>query len=110
MDDDNTTRRKEQQRKALIEEENHYNALKRVFGSEEGTSILEWVLTELCGYWRGGLSSDREIGKFELGRTLFNQVCMADIAIVHNILDRRRKQAEAVRNAERKRIETKNDH
>jgi hypothetical protein len=103
--DDNDEQRAEAQRKALNDEEAHYNALRRVFSSEEGANILEWLLTDLCGYWRGSLVTERELGRFELGRTIFNQVCMADIEIAHNLLDRRRRQAEAVRNDERKRIE-----
>jgi hypothetical protein len=103
--DEHEDKRAEAYRKALNDEEAHYNALKRVFGSEEGTDILEWLLTELCGYWRGSLATERELGRFELGRTIFNQVCMSDIEIAHTLLDRRRRQAEAVRNEERKRIE-----
>jgi len=103
--DEHEDKRAEAHRKALNDEEAHYNAIKRVFGSDEGTSILEWLLTELCGYWRGSLVTERELGRFELGRTIFNQVCMADIEIAHNLLDRRRRQAEAVRNEERKRID-----
>jgi len=106
--DEHDEQRAEAQRKALIDEEDHYNAIKRVFGTEEGTVVLEWLLTELCGYWRGSLVTERELGRFELGRTVFNQVCMADIEIAHNLLDRRRKQAEAVRTAEKRRIENLN--
>ena len=103
--DDNDEQRAEAQRKALIDEEAHYNALRRVFGTQEGADILEWLLTDLCGYWRGSLVTERELGRFELGRTIFNQVCMADIDIAHGMLDRRRRKAELVRNEERKRIE-----
>jgi hypothetical protein len=97
--------RKEEYLKALNKEEAHYSALKRVFGTVDGLDILEWLLTDLCGYWRSVLDTERSIGKFELGRTLFNQVCLADIGIVHALLDRRREQAQAVRNDERRRIE-----
>jgi hypothetical protein len=97
--------RQEAQRKALADEENHYLRIKRVFGTPEGTEVLEWLLTELCGYWRGSFDSEREFGRFELGRTIFNQICVADIGIAHNLLDRRRNQAEAVRIEERRRIE-----
>jgi hypothetical protein len=107
--DENDEQRAETQRKALIAEEAHYNALRRVFSSEEGANILEWLLTDLCGYWRGSLVTERELGRFELGRTIFNQVCMADIDIAHGLLNRRRKQAEAVRNEERKRIESRKE-
>jgi hypothetical protein len=102
---DEDAKRKELHRTAFLQEENHYNAIKRVFGTDDGTVVLEWLLTDLCGYWRGSLANERELGRFELGRTVFNQVCMADIEIAHNILDRRRKAAETVRNKERKRFE-----
>lgn len=109
MSDDIDEQRAEAQRKALIDEEAHYNALKRVFGTAEGADILEWLLTDLCGYWRGSLATERELGRFELGRTVFNQVCMADIDIAHGLLERRRHKAEAVRNAEKKRIESRKE-
>jgi hypothetical protein len=103
--DDTDKDRAAAQRQALMQEEAHYNALKRVFGTDTGLDVLEWLLTDLCGYWRGRLDNERELGKFELGRFIFNQVCMADMNIAHSLLDRRRKAAEAVRNAERQRIE-----
>ena len=109
MLDDSDEQRAEYQRKELIAEEAHYNSLRRVFGTEEGANILEWLLTDLCGYWRGSLVTERELGRFELGRTIFNQVCMADIEIAHGLLDRRQRQAEAVRNAEKKRIESRKE-
>lgn len=108
MIEDADQARAEAQRKALADEENHYLRIKRVFGTSEGTEVLEWLLTDLCGYWRGGFDSEREFGRFELGRTIFNQICVADIGIAHNLLDRMRNQAEAVRLAERRRIEKAN--
>ena len=95
----------EAHRKALAKEEAHYAAIARVFGSADGLDVLEWLLTDVCGYWRGSLDSERELGKFELGRFVFNHVCMANINIAHTLLDRRRNAAQAVRNAERQRIE-----
>jgi hypothetical protein len=98
-----------ERRAALMEEENHYNALRLVFKSSEGLDVLEWLLNDVCGYWRGTMDSERQIGKFEIGRLIFNQICIADMAIIHAILDRRRRQAEAVRIEERNRIERKSE-
>ena len=105
MIDDHDQKRFEQIKSALAKEETHYNKLKRVFGTADGLDVLEWLLSDLCGYWRSRLDSERELGKFELGRNIFNQVCMADLDIAHSLLDRRRREAEAVRNKERRRIE-----
>lgn len=109
MSDEHDQKRREQHAAALAKDEAHYNKLKRVFGTPEGLDVLEWLLTDLCGYWRGSLDTERELGKFELGRTLFNQVCMADIGIAHFMLDSRRRQAEAVRIEERKRLESRKE-
>jgi hypothetical protein len=105
MNYDNDEQRAEAQRNALIEEDRHYANIKRVFGTADGLDVLEWLLTDLCGYWRSRFDTEGERGKFELGRFIFNQVCVADIDICHALLERRRKQAEAVRNEERRRIE-----
>ena len=105
VDDETYAKRKEQQQAELAKEEAHYGRLQRVFGTADGLDVLEWLLTDVCGFWRSRLDTERELGKFELGRTLFNQVCMADIEIAHSLLDRRRRQAEAVRNAERRKLE-----
>lgn len=91
--------------RVLASEERRYAQLKKVFGSPEGIEVLEWLLTDLCGFWRGSLDSDRTLGKFDLGRTLFNQVCMADIEIGHTLLARRRNMAIEARNEERRRLE-----
>lgn len=98
--------RKSQYLSELAKEESQYKRLAHVFGSAEGLEVLEWVLTDLCGYWREHLEDERTIGRFELGRALFNKVCMADIEICHTLLDRRRKAAESVRIEERRRIES----
>lgn len=105
MIDDSDQKRAEVQRQALMREEAHYAAIARVFGSADGVEVLEWLLTDVCGYWRGSLDTERDLGKFELGRFVFNHVCMADMTIAHTLLDRRRNAAQAVRNAERQRIE-----
>jgi hypothetical protein len=96
----------EKRRKALVEEENHRIILQRVFGSDDGAYVLRWLL-DLCGYWASSFPTERAFGKFELGRTVFNQLCLVDLSIINALLDRRRQQAEAVRIEERKRIESK---
>lgn len=90
-------------RKSLIEEENHYKRLKEVFGTDSGKDTLEWLL-DLCGYWATRFSDDRAFGKFELGRLVFDQICMADIDIAHDMLDRRRRAAGAIRNEEKRKL------
>ena len=109
MLDEPDEQRAEAHRKALIDEDNHYAALRRVFGTPDGMDVLEWLLTDLCGYWRSRFDTEGERGKFELGRLVFNQICVADIEICHALLERRRKAAEAVRNAERKQIESRKE-
>ena len=105
MIDDHDEQHAESQRKALLEEENHYATIRRVFGTQDGMDVLEWLLTDLCGYWRSRFDTEGERGKFELGRFIFNQVCVADIEICHALLERRRNQAESVRIAEKRMIE-----
>src|SRR3989304_9323405 len=102
---DDIAKRSEAHRADLMAEEKHYNQLKRVFGTPEGLDVLEWLLTDVCGYWRGRLDTERELGKFELGRLVFNQVCIADVEIAHAMLDRRRRQAEAIRNQEKRKVD-----
>ncbi len=101
IDDDE--KRLEAQRAGLLKEEAHYASLCRVFGTPEGQDVLEWLL-EISGFWRSTLETERQLGKFELGRFVFNQICMADADIAHAQLDRKRRQAEAVRNSEKQRI------
>ncbi len=109
MLDEHDEQRAEAQRKALIDEEKHYATIKRVFGTADGLDVLEWLLTDLCGYWRSRFDTEGERGKFELGRFIFNQVCVADIEICHELLERRRKQTEAIRNEEKRRIEKRKE-
>jgi hypothetical protein len=91
-------------RKDLLEEEAHFARLRSVFGTAEGLDILEWLM-DICGFWAAGISDERALGKYELGRFMFHQVCLADIAIATEMFDRRRRAAEAVRRSERKQIE-----
>ena len=104
MDDQTLIDRKEAQRRELFEEEAHYAGLSRVFGTPDGIETLEWLL-EVSGYWSRVLPDERSIGKFELGRFVFDQVCLADLSIAHKVLERRRKKAEDVRAKERRRID-----
>lgn len=87
----------------LIKEEAHYTRLANVFGSSEGIEILEWLL-EICGYWTASIENERRMGKFEIGRHLLNQLCIADIELVHVILSRRGQVARAEMDAEKKRV------
>lgn len=91
-------------RRDLLEEEAHLARLKSVFGSGDGIAVLEWLL-DVSGYWSGSVPDERAFGKFELGRFVFNQVCLADLEIAHKILDGRRVAAENIRRDERRRIE-----
>lgn len=102
MDD---AERKSAQLAELVKEEKHYKQLATVFGSPDGLDVLEWLLTELCGYWRSGLDTERTIGKYELGRTLFNHISISNLDICSALLDRRRSAAEVERINERRRIE-----
>jgi hypothetical protein len=96
----------EAKRAALAEEQKRLMRLKRVFGSGDGLDVLEWLLN-VSGYWASELRDERAIGRFELGRFVFNQVSLADIDIAHSMLDRRRKPAEALRQAELKKLDVK---
>ena len=71
MSDEHDQKRREQHAAALAQEEAHYNRIKRVFGTADGLEVLEWLLSDVCGFWRGRLDNDRELGKFELGRLVF---------------------------------------
>lgn len=96
--------REEAQRQELIDEENRYARLSRVFATDDGIEVLEWLL-EHGGYWRSSILDERSLGKFELVRFVFNQICVADTNIIHRLIDRRTKRVEAVRLKEKKRIE-----
>jgi hypothetical protein len=96
-------RRTEAKRQALLDEENHLARIKRVFGTDDGVAVAEWLL-ELSGYWKRLLPDERSIGRFDLGRSIFNQICMADLGIANKLLGRRRALAESMRMAEKNRI------
>lgn len=106
MDDIDEEDRHEREVKlaALVEEENRYKRISRVFGSEDGLTVAEWFL-DLAGYWSSLLPDERSLGRFDLGRNFFNQLCLADISIGHALLERRRKRAESVRLKEKRMIE-----
>jgi hypothetical protein len=94
----------EAKRRELLKEETHYSCLARVFGTAEGLDAAEWLL-DVSGYWERLLPDERAIGRFELGRIVFNHFCLADINIAHTLLDRRRKAAELVRAKEKRALE-----
>jgi hypothetical protein len=102
--DQDENERIEAKRRALLEEENQYQRLARVFGNADGLEAAEWVLN-LSGYWSKVLPDERTLGRFDVGRTFFNELCLADINIAHNLLDRRRKAAELVRTKEKRALE-----
>jgi len=77
-----------QQLNRIVEEENHYKRLARVFGTEDGFCIFEWLL-ELTGYWSTNITGERNLARFELGRTLFDQLSLADLNLALAILDHR---------------------
>ena len=104
--DEEQSRAIEAKRSALAEEQKRLMRIKRVFGSGDGLDVLEWLL-HISGYWSSELHNERAIGRFELGRFVFNQVSLADIDIAHSLLDRRRKPAEALRQAELKKLDVK---
>ena len=89
---------------SLLEEENHYTRLSRVFGTDEGIEIFEWLL-ELCGYWKSTVAEERQLGKHELGRFIFNQLCVANMNLVVRVLQRRKAESDKVRADERKKVE-----
>ena len=107
MIEDYDTKRKasiEAKRKELDEEEKHFARLRKVFGTPEGTDIFIWLL-DLLHYWTERIDSDRHMGRFELGRYLFNQMCLADMATVNEVLARRSKAAESMRIEERRALD-----
>ena len=81
--------RLEQMLQERAEEESHYTRLARVFDSADGFQVLQWLL-DLTGYWQDGLHDERAVARFELGRTIVNQVALADLSIVTRLLDVRR--------------------
>lgn len=86
------------------EEENHYARLARVFDTADGFEILQWLLS-ITGYWDPGLHDERAVARFELGRLIFNQVSLADLAIITRLLDARRDEKLTQLDAEKRRLE-----
>jgi hypothetical protein len=108
--DEYTARRKavlDDKRRSIAEEENFSVILRRVFSADEGYAVLQWLLSDICGFWRGELAGmgDSAIGKFDAGRTLFNAVTMADVAIASRLLADRRALAESARAQDKLAIE-----
>lgn len=88
----------------LVEEENHMRRLHNVFGQGDGPAVLAWLL-DYCGYWRATVHSEKDVGKLDVGRFLFNQVAMADPEITYQIISARRNEAEKQRQADRQAAE-----
>jgi hypothetical protein len=74
--------------KELADEDNRYIRFSKVFGSNEGIEVFTDLL-EVCGYWRETINDERTMGKFELGRLLFNLMSVANLEVCHTILKRR---------------------
>ena len=72
----------------ITEREKHYKLLAEVFGTENGVKVAEWLL-DLTGYW-SGICKGRSIGKYEIGKTIVDHICMADTEIFNEILSRRK--------------------
>lgn len=91
-------------RRDLQAEEDHRFRIGKAFGGDDGLAVLEWILSDLCGFWDTSVDSET-LGKFNVGRTLFNHISLANPDIAVAILQRRRQAAESVRMAEIKRLE-----
>ena len=89
----------EAKRKDLADEESHYERIVRVFGTPEGIRVAEWILQDLCKYWIPSVGAD-DLGRYNVGRTFFDALAVADIGICHRILDARRNLADRQRKAE----------
>jgi len=88
----------------FIEEENHYTRLGRVFGSEDGKQVFEWILDK-TGYWRGHIETERQMGVYEFAKLLFTEISLADIEIANGILARRVKAIRASRKKEKAQVD-----
>jgi hypothetical protein len=91
-------------RKDLQAESDHLDRIRKVFSGDDGLAVLEWILSDLCQFWSLGLDASN-IGQFNLGRSIFDTVTLADINIAHALLDRRRAIADRVRREDEKRLE-----
>lgn len=91
-------------RKELLEEDAHYKRLATVFGTKDGREVLAWLL-DLCGYWTDRMDTERLLGRFELGRVIFNHICVADFDIASDQINRRRLLALEARRDEQRRLE-----
>lgn len=89
MDDD--------KKKRLLSEEQLYSDIRQVLGTEHGFRVLQWVLCELCHFWTGSVSrlEPTERGQFDVGRSIFNALVMADVDGAFRMFEHRRALAEA---------------
>ena len=104
IDPDRTGRaRLEQMLQERAEEENHYARLARLFGSADGFALLQWLM-DITGYWEPGLHDERAVARYELGRLIFNQASLADLAVINRLLDVRREEKLKQLEAEKRQI------
>jgi hypothetical protein len=82
----------ESKRADLADEESHYNRIKRVFGTDDGIAVAQWILQDLCRYWIPSLGAD-DLGRYNVGRVFIDTLAIADIGICHRIFDARRELA-----------------
>jgi hypothetical protein len=92
-------REKDAKLQELIEEENNLALIKRVFGNQDGFEVLNWIISDICNFWVRAITP-AELGKYEVGRTLFNRVIIADPALAFKILEARKNLAESIRQRE----------
>lgn len=93
----------EQKRAALQEEDNLYDCLKRVAESEDGYTVITWILCRLCCFWGPSISgmADAERGRYDVGRAIYNALVLASVDAAFRVLQDRRTLAESDRNAEK---------
>jgi hypothetical protein len=85
-----------------LSDEEAFNAkVARVFGTPDGIEVAEWLLRDLCGYWRKPIP---DVGVYEVGRSFIHAICLADMDIWTKLVKRRMALAEEGRAAEKKRF------
>lgn len=99
MEDEFNKRRKavlDAKRKDIADEENHYATLRRVFNTDDGIAVVKWLLSDLCEFWCSSVD-DNNREKFNVGRTFFHHLTLADVGICTRILAERRADVDAAR-------------
>ena len=71
----------------------------RVFGTPDGLEVAEWILRELCGYWREPII---DLGAYKVGRTIINVLCQGDLGTWIELVKRRQSEANSSRADEKR--------